>query len=114
MSPRMTNAELIAAEEAKLAEIRAKAEAKIAEQEAKSQARLAELKAKADERTSARKSTLDERIVGAKERLAKAQAYLDKLILERDELDEDDGQPVLPVEDDEQATPIKRGKRDAA
>lgn len=98
--PRMTNEELIAAEEAKLADIRAKAEAKMAEQLAKSKARLEELKAKSEQRTQTRIEKLDELITGAKERLTKAQAYLDKLTLERDELI-DDAQPTLPTEDGE-------------
>lgn len=123
MAPRMTNDELIAAEEAKLAEIRAKAEEKVQAQIAKTQARLAELQAKAEERQTTRLAKLDELIEGAQTRLAKAQAYLDKLTLERDELVDDGAQPEL-IDDDrtEQPEPeletagkgSRRAKPDAA
>lgn len=123
MAPRMTNAEAIAALEAKLAETKAKAEEKIQAQIAATQAKLDEAKAKAGEREASRVVKLDERIVAAKLRVSKANEALAKLEAERAELiakdDESEGeQPELPAEDTtpagDEVTTRRGRKSDAA
>jgi len=121
MAPRMTNAEAIAALEAKLAETKAKAEEKIQAQIAATQAKLDEAKAKANEREASTIVKLDERIVAAKLRVSKANEALAKLEAERAALVKDEAeaeQPELPSEDTtpsgDEVTSRRGRKSDAA